>query len=144
MTTVYNLLICGNGLWFSAGFYFFCLRSNSAAHLIINRRHTDEKTFHAVAYSLKFLGGLNLAFAILSLLIILQPGLFPETAQKIAILSILALAHATQFLLNVPQVLKERRNRNPLWPVLTGTMFFIFVTDGALFIFNVLCALMLQ
>jgi hypothetical protein len=144
MANTYNILLCANGLWFSAGFYFFTFRSASAAQLILKRKFADDNIFNALAYSLKFLGGLNLAFAIFTLLVILQPALFPAASQKIAILSILAFAHATQFILNVPQALKERFSQKPLWPVLKGRMLFIFITDGVLCLFNITLAFILH
>jgi hypothetical protein len=144
MTNVYNMLLCANGLWFSAGFYFFTFRSASAAQLILNRKFAGENIFEVLAYSLKFLGGLNLAFAMLTLLIILQPALFPTASQKIAILSILAFAHATQFILNIPQAMKDRFLQKPLWPVLRGRMLFIFITDGVLCLLNIVLAFILH
>lgn len=124
-----------NFLWFGAGFVQFTMRSRASTRLVIPRRSRDQLSVEVVAGLLRFLGGLNLGFAALALLILLRRDAFSPTALA-GCLFVFAVAHGSQFAVNVPIAHQERRNRVPPWPVLRGTMLFIFSGDGVLMVAN--------
>jgi hypothetical protein len=129
-------LLILNSIWFGIGFWFFTVRSEKTAKLIIKPDQQNQGSYSIVAHSLKFLGGLNLAFAVLAVVLLLRPSLFPETSQQIVFAAIFSLAHATQFYFNVPIAMKERRGEKFLWHVLKGKMLFIFLVDATLSVLN--------
>ena len=58
--------------------------------------------------------------------------------------AVFSIAHASQFVFNVPVALGGGRKGESLWPVMTGPMLFIFATDFTLMIANgVLAAFLL-
>lgn len=81
--------------------------------------------------AVKFLGGPNLALALLALFGLLGVG-FEERNSQAALLLVLGVGHATQFAFNVPGAREERRGETALWPVTSGSMLFIFVVDAAI------------
>ncbi|WP_184642640.1 hypothetical protein [Variovorax guangxiensis] len=97
--------------------------------------------FHTLSDAIRFLGGLNLAFAVFCLLLLVFADLFPERGQRALFAMALALAHASQFVVNVPMPGKHRRHEPGAWPVLQGPMLFIFAIDGVLTVSNGIFAL---
>ena len=81
-----------------------------------------------------FLGGFNLAFCVLSLLFLINAGLFPEDAQRSILFAVFAVAHGSQFISNVPVALDNRKGRG-VWQI-KGLMLFIFITDFVLMAAN--------
>lgn len=122
-----------NLLWFSAGALYFGLRPDSATKLLVPRSARSSPLFGTVSASVRFLGGMNLAFAVLSGLLLLAPDLFPQARQMAALCGVLALAHGTQFASNLPVVLA---GPDAPWPVLRGLMKFIFLVDLTLMLAN--------
>lgn len=74
-----------------------------------------------------FLGGMNLALGVLSLLMLIGYFMDWDRGNDLIILFTCALAHATQFAFNLPH-LKGVEKGAP-WDVLHGQMLFIFVVD---------------
>ncbi|SEK22849.1 hypothetical protein SAMN05216359_10191 [Roseateles sp. YR242] len=133
-----------NLLWFGAGAIYFGIRASSAAKLLVARSDRSHPLFNILAASIRFLGGLNFAFAVLAGVILLVPALFPEARQMAVLAAILSLAHGTQFAGNLPVLLMEKRSGFALWPVLRGRMFFIFCVDIALMLANAGVAVLLM
>ena len=121
-----------NVLWFGAGAAYFGLGSSRAAKLLVHKDSRSSPLFTTLAASIRFLGGLNLAFAALAALMLFCKGLFPQDVQVAALTSVLALAHGTQFATNLPLAMREATGRASLWPVLRGGMLRIFCIDFAL------------
>lgn len=129
-------LMALNLLWFAAGAIYFGINASSAAKLLVARNDRGHPLFKTLSASIRFLGGLNFAFAALAGLILFTPTLFPEARQVAALTAILALAHGTQFAGNLPAVMREGQAKTELWPVLHGRMRFIFCIDILLMLAN--------
>jgi len=124
-----------NVLWFGAGAVYFGVAAAAATKLLVPRQARHSSLFKTVSASIRFLGGMNLALAVLSSAMLFNPTLFPEDKQVAVLTSILALAHGTQFAANVPVALGNGRGDAP-WPVLRGLMLFIFCMDFTLMLAN--------
>lgn len=129
----FTLLI--NALWFLMGFNVFAIRNKIFAKILVPREHRDTPVFDILAASGRFLGGFNLAFALLSLLLWVNQDLFPNVEQWSLLLFVIGVAHGTQFIFNVPVALENRKGGG-IWQVLSGTMLFIFVTDFLMMTLN--------
>ena len=112
----------------------FSIRSRIFAKVVVPREHRDTPVFETLIASGKFLGGFNLAFALLSILLLLNTGLFDQNLQWAMILFVTAVAHGTQFAFNLPVALQNRRGEG-VWQV-KGVMLFIFVTDFVMMMLN--------
>ncbi|MFA0810809.1 hypothetical protein [Microbulbifer epialgicus] len=128
-----------NALWFAMGFNVFSIRNKIFAKLIVAREDRDTPVFDILAESARFLGGFNLAFSLLNILLLINLDLFSENIQWSLLLFVNAVAHGTQFAFNVPIALHNRQGKG-LWQVLKGTMLFIFVTDFLMMVFNAVVA----
>lgn len=125
---MFSITLILNTIWFSMAFYTFSINHRVFAKVVVPRDQRDTPVFEVLAESGRFLGGMNFAFALCNLLLFFQQNLFPEAMQRVFLLFIFAVAHATQFAFNVPVALENRKGGG-VWPVLKGTMLFIFVTD---------------
>jgi hypothetical protein len=76
------------------------------------------------------------AGAVLTVLILLRRDTFASPYPLAVCLLVFAVAHGSQFAVNVPMALRESRGLVPLWPVLRGWMLIIFVGDGLLAVAN--------
>jgi hypothetical protein len=133
-----------NILWFGAAFLLFGLTPNIAAKIVVPRSARVSPLFQTVSASVRFLGGMNLAFAAFAALLLFNRSLFPDPKQMALFAAVFSIAHASQFAFNVPVAVGGGRHGEALWPVLKGPMLFIFVGDFALMIANgVLAALLL-
>jgi len=131
-----------NILWFSMAFHYFSLKAQSAARMLVSKPQRESPLFDTVVYSVRFLGGMNFAFAFLSLLLLLNTGGF--TAMQQAWLAFaLAVAHASQFCFNVPLALGRGGMPESDQPGLAGPMRMIFVVDGTLMLANAVLGLWL-
>ncbi|MAZ89597.1 MAG: hypothetical protein CL693_18340 [Cellvibrionaceae bacterium] len=128
-----------NALWFAMGFNVFSIRHKIFAKLVVPREQRDTPVFEVLAASGRFLGGFNLAFCVLNLLLIFNLEAFDKGIQWAIILFATAVAHGTQFAFNVPIALQNRQGGG-VWPVLKGTMLFIFVTDFVMMVLNAVLA----
>jgi hypothetical protein len=140
---VFNVILTLNVLWFGAGFRFFSLTPNTAAKLLVPESARASPLFSTIVASVRFLGGMNLAFAAFALLVLLNRSLFPEPAQRALFAGVFSLAHASQFVSNLPVAFAGGRAGESLWPVLSGPMLFIFIVDLALMVANAALAAML-
>jgi len=129
-----------NVLWFMMGFWYFSLKPDSAARLLVPKSARESPLFSTLSASVRFLGAMNFAFAVLAALLLLNLPLFPEPQQRAVFAGAFAVAHAGQFLCNVPIARGGGRRGESLWPVLTGPMFFIFAVDFVLMLANTVLA----
>ena len=141
MCAAYLLLVLAvNAAWFGMGFVFFSLRPHLALRLLIPRAAHGETSARALAASLPFLGGLNLALAVLSATYLGACLWTHQAPQSWHIFLASAVAHATQWGWNLPQLRRGGRSGGAPWDVLRGLMLRIFVTDGVCALLNALAA----
>ena len=136
---MFETLLVVNTLWFLMGFNVFSLRNQVFAKLLVPRDQRDTPVFDILAASGRFLGGFNLAFAVFNGLLLTNLGLFPEDKQRALFLFVFAVAHGSQFAFNLPIAIQNKRGGG-VWPVLKGTMLFIFSVDFILTLFNLVLA----
>jgi hypothetical protein len=139
----YKLTLILNTLWFGSAFWYFSLKHETAAKLLVPKSQRDSPVFKTFSAALPFLGGMNLAFSLLALLLLLNPELFVQSSEKILLCIVFAVAHATQFWINVPIARAGGRLGESYWNVLSGPMLFIFVVDAIMVTVNLACAIIL-
>ena len=143
--TVFTVTLVLNTLWFGAGFWYFSLTPNTAAKLLVPKSARGSPLFLTIAASVRFLGGMNFALSAFAVLVLFNSSLFPEPAQRALFAGVFSLAHASQFVSNLPVALRGGRVDESFWPVLSGPMLFIFAVDITLMIANaVLAAILLS
>ena len=140
---VFTVILVLNILWFGAAFRYFSLTPNTAAKLLVPKSARESPLFPTVAAAVRFLGGMNFAFAAFAVLVLINGSLFPEPTQRALFASVFSLAHASQFVSNLPVAFRGGRVGESLWPVLTGPMLFIFVVDIVLMVANAALAAIL-
>ncbi|MEM8682425.1 MAG: hypothetical protein AAGF72_03275 [Pseudomonadota bacterium] len=124
-----------NALWFAGGFHLFWLRGRVFAKVVVPREHRDTPVFETLVRSGTFLGGFNLAFCVLNVLLLANLQAFDSDRQWAILLLVNALAHGSQFAGNVPIALENRRGHGA-WKVFSGLMLLIFVVDFTLMALN--------
>jgi hypothetical protein len=116
-----------NTIWFAMGFNVFSIRSRIFAKMVVPKEHRDTPVFEILILSGKFLGGFNLAFVALNILLLSNLSSFNNGQQWAILLIVNTIAHGTQFGFNVPVALQNRQGKGA-WKI-KGPMLFIFVTD---------------
>jgi hypothetical protein len=139
MTWVQFLFLL-NGLWFLAAFVQFSLAQNNTAKILVPRGARDNPLVPTVKASVSFLGGMNLALALLALYLATGPAPFSDPDQWAVLLAFFAVANGSQFVGNLPVLAQRKREGSLLWPVLSGTMLMIFVIDATLAIADTIAA----
>mgnify|MGYP003433671790 FL=1 len=143
-SSLISIIFTLNVLWFGAGFLQFSLRSESAAKGLVQKELRSSPLFRTLSGSLRFLGGLNLSLSLFALLVVANLTIFPEGRQIALFAIVFAVAHGTQFFVNVPIALDGRKpGGSPPWQVLSGLMLFIFVIDFVLMACNSILAVAL-
>ncbi len=125
-----------NALWFGAGFWYFALKHETAAKLLIPRTARSSPIFLTMSSALPFLGGMNFALSLLAVMLLARRDLFVAPAEQSILLIAFGVAHATQFLINVPVARRGGRIGESYWDVLHGPMLFIFVGDAVMTLLN--------
>jgi hypothetical protein len=125
-----------NVAWFSMAFWYFTVKSVAAAKLLVPKSARESPLFNTVSASVRFLGAMNFAFALLAALMLANLSLFDDPQQRALLAAVFAAAHAGQFLCNVPIAMGGGRRGESLWDVLSGPMLFIFAVDFTLMIAN--------
>ncbi|GAB5354917.1 hypothetical protein AAMO2058_000160600 [Amorphochlora amoebiformis] len=131
--------------WFGSGYWFFSLITEKAAYSLRRDIPRGDRRLQLVVPTMKFLGGFNLAFCLLSAIKLLRHLHTFLSRRKTKLENRIALdqpsdgksdldtfiasavAHATQFLFNVPHIGGIKTGAP--WDVLKGQMFFIFTMD---------------
>ncbi len=135
-----DVLMLLNISWFGVAFYFFSVKARSAARMVLPIALRQEPLLEALVYAIRFLGGMNLAFAALSVLLLVDPVGF-DARQKAWLLAILAVAHASQFAFNLAHALRLDRMPGAATPGLNAPMWRVFAVDGFLMAANaIMCA----
>jgi hypothetical protein len=130
----YILALVASALWFIAALHYFGFKQFAAAKVLIPASQRTSPLFATTAASLRFLGGMNGAFAIMALALLgfalTQSSAFSEPSERATLLLILAAAHFSQFVFNVPILINGERKDDSYWFVRSGPMLFIFVIDA--------------
>lgn len=129
-----ELILILNAVWFAMAFNVFAIRSRVFAKLVVPKEHRDTPVLETLVMSGKFLGGFNLAFSLLNILLLLNLELFDKDLQWAILLCVNSVAHGSQFAFNVPVALQNRHGKG-VWKV-KGVMGFIFVNDFLMMSFN--------
>lgn len=129
---LYTIVLLANLLWFGAGFWYFAWKHETAAKLLIPRSARSSPLFVTMSAALPFLGGMNLAFALLAAILLARSDLFVGGSERALLLGVMGVAHATQFAINVPVARRGGRIEEAYWNVLSGPMLFIFVVDAGM------------
>ena len=137
---MFEIILILNAIWFGLGFHLFALRRKIFAKILVPSAHRKTPVFDILTETGTFLGGFNLAFCALNVLILLNTSVFPEANQRMILCGVFALAHGTQFYGNVPIALQNRKGKG-VWQV-RGLMLFIFITDFVLMIANLVLVAM--
>ena len=140
MHSILTAILLLNAAWFAAGFHLFWLRGRVFAKMVVPREQRDSPVFETLIRSGTFVGGFNLAFCILNVLLLFNQDAFDGSGQWVILLAVNAIAHGSQFAGNVPIALENRRGAG-VWPVLSGLMLFIFVVDFTLTVLNAALAI---
>jgi len=127
---LYRGLLLLNVLWFGSAFWYFALKHETAAKLLVPRSARSSPLFSTLSAALPFLGGMNLGFALLAALVLATPSLFVLPGEQAVLLVVFGVAHTTQFWINVPVARGGGRQGESYWEVLSGPMLFIFVVDA--------------
>ena len=142
----YPVALAASALWFAAAFRYFGFMHVTAAKMMIPKSQRDSPIFLTAAASARFLGGMNGAFAAMSIMLLVLwasgSSLFADPMERGALLTILAAAHFSQFIFNVPILRNGERQGDTYWYVLSGPMLFIFVMDAAQTVLNLAAGLM--
>lgn len=128
-----------DAVWFGAGFTQFALKARRASYGLVRKDDASAQGRLGIAGSLRFLGGLNLALAAMSVMTLLHLAAYPPTLLTTVFLTA-AIAHASQFAVNLPFAVAEARQEAGPWRVLGGLMLIIFVGDGVLTVVNLAAA----
>ena len=142
VSTFYKLVLLLNVLWFGMGFWYFCIKRHAAAKLLIPESARSSPVFLTMTSALPFLGGMNFAFALLAAIPLLAQDLFVSPPERSLLLIVLGVAHATQFVINIPVAIGGGRLGESYWDVLKGPMLFIFVVDALMMMLNLSCAVL--
>lgn len=134
--TFYRLLLMLNLTWFGMGFWYFGIKHRSAAKLLVPESARSSPIFLTITSALPFLGGMNLAFSLLAGILLFQYNLFTAAPERGLLLFVFAVAHATQFFINIPVAKRGGRIGESYWDVLRGPMLFIFVVDALMTLLN--------
>ena len=132
----FTAVLALNIAWFSMGFWYFTVKSVAAAKLLAPRTARESPLFNTLSASVRFLGAMNFAFALLAALVLMNLSLFDDPRQRALLAAVFAVTHAGQFLCNVPVAIGGGRRGESLWDVLSGPMLFIFIGDFTLMLAN--------
>ena len=143
LPVIQTTVMVANLLWFGVAFCYFSLKPDTAAKLLIPPSARGSPLFKTVSASVRFLGGMNFAFALFAALLLAFGGLFPEPRQLALFAVVFSVAHASQFAFNVPVALGGGRQGESFWPVLKGPMLGVFVIDLTLMLANAVIAVAL-
>ena len=137
----YIFALVANLVWFSMGVHYFSFKNNAAAKVAIPKHLRDSPLFKTHSVSIRFLGGMNGAWALMCLILLYLAltgsVLFSAPIERSIILFIIASAHFSQFYFNVPIHRNGGRQGDAYWNVTSGPMLMIFVVDALETVLNV-------
>jgi len=144
MRLVPDIVLLLNALWFGAAFVQFSIAQNNTLKILVPREERKNPIAPTLSASVAFLGGMNLPIGLLSLyLLVARPAFFQAVEAQLALFLFFAACHFSQFVYNVPVLMRGGRVGVAYWPVLKGPMLRIFVIDASLFVANAAVPMML-
>lgn len=133
-----------NTLWFGGAFIQFSIAQHNTLKILVPREERTNPIAPTLSASVAFLGAINLPIGLLSLyLLLFQPSFFQAIDAQLALFVFFSACHFSQFAYNLPVLIRGGRIGAAYWPVLRGPMLRIFVIDAALFVANLVAALLL-
>ena len=133
-----------NALWFGGAFIQFSIAQHNTLKILVPREERGNPIAPTLSASVAFLGAMNLPIGLLSLyLLLFRPPFFQAIDAQLALFAFFSACHLSQFVYNLPVLMRGGRIGVAYWPVLTGPMLRIFVIDAALFAANLVAALLL-
>lgn len=144
-TVLYPIALVASAIWFAMAFRYFGFQHYASAKVMVPKSARHSPLFPTIAAATRFLGGMNGAFALLSIIILFLwatgTTLFTDPLERGILLLVLATAHFSQFIFNVPVFKNGERQGESFWYVTSGPMYFIFVMDAAQAVLNLVAAL---
>jgi hypothetical protein len=132
--SAYLVALIASLLWFAAAFRYFSFQQFAASKVLVPASARSSPLFPTIAASIRFLGGMNGAFALMSAVLLgcalAGAEVFVDPMERGLLLCVLAAAHFSQFIFNVPILRNGERQGDSYWNVRSGPMFFIFVVDA--------------
>ncbi len=104
-----EFILGSNALWFAMGFHVFSIRNRIFAKLLVPKQQRTSPIFDVLAESGRFLGGFNLAFFTLNILLLLNVDVFDKAVHWQILLFANAVAHGSQFYFNLPIALENKK-----------------------------------
>jgi len=145
-TISYPVALAASAIWFAMAFRYFGFQHYASAKVMVPKSARKSALFPTIAAATRFLGGMNGALALLSILLFVLwasgSALFADPLERGLLLLVLAAAHFSQFIFNVPVLKNGERQGESYWYVMSGPMYFIFVMDAAQAGLNLLAALL--
>jgi hypothetical protein len=136
----YIVALVASTLWFAAAFRYFSFQQFAASKVLVPASARSSPLFPTIAASIRFLGGMNGALAMMSaaLLVCAVTGraAFTDPVERGLLLCVLAAAHFSQFAFNIPILRNGERQGESYWKLRSGPMLFIFVVDAAETVIN--------
>ncbi|TPQ39320.1 hypothetical protein C2U70_07345 [Bradyrhizobium guangdongense] len=134
-----------NTLWFVAAFIQFSIAQGNTLKILVPREERGNPIAPTLKASVAFLGGMNLPIGLLSLyLLAVRPSFFGANDAQLALFLFFSACHFSQFVYNLPVLMRGGRVGVAYWPVLKGPMLRIFVIDATLFAANLAVAVLLS
>jgi hypothetical protein len=138
--TAYIVALVASLLWFTGAFRYFGFQQFAASKVLVPKTARSSPLFPTIAASIRFLGGMNGAFALMSAILlycaVTGSAAFTDPIERGLLLCVLAAAHFSQFIFNVPVLLAGELQGESYWRVRSGPMLFIFVVDAAETVIN--------
>jgi len=132
-TISYPIALAASAIWFAMAFRYFGFQHFASAKVMVPKSARQSPLFPTVAAATRFLGGMNGALALLSIILFILwatgSDLFTDPFERGALLLVLAAAHFSQFIFNVPVLKNGERQGESYWYVKSGPMYFIFVME---------------
>ncbi|MEO9461207.1 MAG: hypothetical protein ABJ242_00600 [Marinomonas sp.] len=145
--TAYVFALLASLLWFGAAFRYWSFQHEASAKLFVPKSRRSSPILPTIAALVRFLGGMNGAFAALALTLLiiwaLGSPLFVDPLERGVLLLAFAAGHFSQFMFNVPILKNGGRIGESYWDVKSGPMHFIFVVDVLEFVINLAAAIIL-
>ena len=134
-----DFVLLFNTLWFTGAFIQFSIAQGNTLKILVPRAERENPIAPTLSASVAFLGGINLPIGLLSLyLLAFRPPFFQADDAQLALFLFFAACHFSQFVYNLPVLMRGGRVGVAYWPVLKGPMLRIFVIDATLFVANAL------
>ena len=139
--TAAQIVFLLNGMWLLAAFAQFSIAQSNTIKILVPYEKRDNPLVPTLKASVAFLGGMNLAIALLCFYLATDPEEFANAKAQTVLFAFLAAVNFSQFYFNLPVLLNKRKTGVPVWPVLSGPMLLIFVVDAVMTVIDTIAAI---